>query len=253
MITVLSPAKSLNFDKQDLIDKSTDINFPKKTNELVKVLKNFSAKEIGDLMSISANLSDLNFERYQEFSKKYTSENAKQAILAFTGDVYKGLEAEKFDKKDFDFAQDHVRILSGLYGVIKPLDLIQPYRLEMGTKLEVSEDAKNLYEFWSETNTKLLNKELNGEMLINLASNEYFKSVNVKDLKSDVLNVDFKENKNGKYKIIAFYAKVARGYMTNYIVKNKINKPEDLRGFDYDGYSFNESLSKENNFVFTRG
>ena len=204
-------------------------------------------------MSLSASLSDLNYERYQNFSEDYTKENAKQAILAFTGDVYRGLEANDFKEKDFDFAQDHVRILSGLYGLIRPLDLIQPYRLEMGTKFEVSAKAKNLYAFWKEKITAQLNEDLGGDLLINLASNEYFKAVDTKKLNSDVLTLNFKDNKNGQYKAIMTYAKLARGYMTNYIVKNKIDKVDDLRGFDYEGYVFNNDLSSDLDWTFTRG
>lgn len=252
MILVLSPSKSLNYDKQSVTDKFTHIAFPNKTDKLAKKLKKLSAKKIGDLMGISANLSDLNYERFQQFSNEFNEKNAKQAILAFTGDVYRGLEAEKFTKEDLDFAQNHVRILSGLYGLVKPLDLIQPYRLEMGTSLEVSAKEKNLYEFWKNDITKKLNEELAGETLINLASNEYFKSVDTKKLKSKVLTIKFKEEKDGKYKTIAIYAKVARGYMANYIVKNRIDSIEELKGFDYDNYSFNEDLSSDWEFVFTR-
>lgn len=252
MILVLSPSKSLNYDKQNITDKFTHIEFPDKTEKLAKKLKKFSAKEIGDLMSISAKLSDLNFERFQEFSNDFNETNAKQAVLAFTGDVYRGLDAENFNKKELDFAQKHIRILSGLYGLIKPLDLIQPYRLEMGTSLEISAKEKNLYEFWKTDITNKLNKELEGEVLINLASNEYFKSIDTKKLKSKILTINFKEEKGDKFKIIAIYAKVARGYMANYIVKNKIDSLNDLKGFDYDNYSFNEELSSEWEYIFTR-
>ncbi len=253
MITVLSPAKSLNFDDQTLVDKHSQIAFPNKTEQLVNKLKKLSAKKLGELMKLSPALSDLNYERYQEFSKEFNNDNAKQAILAFTGAVYQGIKADGFDKKDFDFAQEHVRILSGLYGVLKPLDLIQPYRLEMGTKLPVSAKQKNLYAFWKETTTQYLNDELKGDVLINLASNEYFKSIDIKSLNSDVLTLNFKDNKNGVYKTIMTYAKTARGYMTNYIVKNKINAVEDLRGFDYEGYVFNNDLSSDLDWTFTRG
>ncbi len=204
-------------------------------------------------MSISASLSDLNYQRYQDFSEDYNTQNSKQAILAFTGDVYRGLEATSFTEKEFEYAQDNIRILSGLYGLIRPLDLIQPYRLEMGTKLQVTPKVKNLYEFWNDKITSELNTALDGDVLVNLASNEYFKSVDIKKLKSDVLTIDFKDNKNGKYKTIAIYAKLARGYMTNYMVKNKINSVDELRGFDYEGYAFNNELSQDLNWVFTRG
>lgn len=253
MITVLSPAKSLNFEPQNLIKKSTSIDFPDKTQVLVKKLKRLSSKKIGNLMSLSPKLSDLNYERYQSFSESYDLKNAKQAILSFTGDVYRGLNADDFNEKDFDFAQNHVRILSGLYGLIKPLDLIQPYRLEMGTKFEVNAKTKNLYGFWKETVTAQLNEKLKGEILINLASNEYFKAVDVKKLNSDVLTINFKDNKNGQYKSIMTYAKLARGYMTNFIVKNKIDDLDALKAFDYEGYIFNQEMSKDLDWTFTRG
>jgi cytoplasmic iron level regulating protein YaaA (DUF328/UPF0246 family) len=252
MILVLSPSKSLNYDKQIITDKFTEIDFPEKTEKLVKKLKKFNPKEIGNLMSISAKLSDLNYERFQTFSNDFNNINSKQAIFAFTGDVYRGLDAENFNQEDLDFAQRHVRILSGLYGLIKPLDLTQPYRLEMGTSLEISAKEKNLYAFWKTEITKKLNEELKGDVLINLASNEYFKSIDTKQLKSKILIINFKENKGDKFKIVAIYAKVARGYMANYIVKNKIDSIEHLKGFDYDNYSFNEELSSEWEFVFTR-
>ena len=253
MIAILSPAKSLDFDTPSKTKSYTNIIFEDETNRLVKKLKKLSAKKIGDLMSISASLSDLNYQRYQGFSEDYTTQNSKQAILAFTGDVYRGLEATSFTEKEFEFAQNHLRILSGLYGLIRPLDLIQPYRLEMGTKFQVTSNVKNLYQFWKDKITSELNTTLNGDVLINLASNEYFKSIDVKKLNSDVLTIDFKDNKNGQYKTIMTYAKLARGYMTNYMVKNKISKVDELRGFDYEGYSFNNELSQDLNWVFTRG
>jgi len=253
MITVLSPAKSLDFESQSPISKHTALTFSKETQTLVKKLKKLSAKKIGNLMNLSTNLSDLNYERYQSFSEDYSTDNSKQAILAFTGDVYRGLDAKSFNEADFDFAQDHVRILSGLYGLARPLDYIQPYRLEMGTKFEVSAKAKNLYGFWKDKVTSQLNKDLDGDLLVNLASNEYFKAVDTKSLKSDVLTLNFKDNKNGQYKAIMTYAKLARGYMTNYIVKNKIDKVDDLRGFDYEGYVFNNDLSSYLDWTFTRG
>lgn len=253
MITVLSPAKSLNFEKQHLIEEYTSVEFPKEIVNLTKKLKKLTPKKIGNLMSISPALCDLNYERFQQFSEDFTEENAKQAILAFTGDVYRGLEAETFNKKDFEFAQENIRILSGLYGVLKPLDLMQPYRLEMGTNFEVSPKVKNLYAYWQDKVTKKLNEELSGETLINLASNEYFKVVDQKKLKSDVLTLNFKDFKNGQYKAIMTYAKLARGYMARFIVKNKIADLESLKAFDYEGYQFNPSLSSDLDWTFTRG
>jgi len=204
-------------------------------------------------MKVSANISDLNFERFQKFSNNFTTKNSMQAVLAFSGDAFRGLDARSFDSKDFEFAQENLRILSGLYGILKPLDLIQPYRLEMGSKIHISTKEKNLYSFWKETSTNFLNKEMNGELLINLASNEYFKSIDLKQLKSDVLTINFKDLKNGEYKTIMTYAKFARGLMSKYIIKNKISDPEEIRGFDYENYTFNNQFSTEKEWLFTRG
>ena len=250
---ILSPAKSLNFDKQSVITESSSISFPDKTEKIMKKLKKLSAKKIGELMKVSANISDLNYERFQNFSTEFTEENAKQAMLAFDGPAYKALDALTFDTKDIAFAQDNLRILSGLYGVLKPLDLIQPYRLEMSTRIEISAKEKNLYEVWKETSTAKMNEELNGSVLVNLASNEYFKSLDTKKLNGDLLTVGFKDFKNGQYKTIMTYAKFARGLMSRYIIKNKITNSDDLRGFDYENYVFNNELSSDSDMIFTRG
>ena len=250
---ILSPAKSMNFDKQTIISSHTAISFPEKTEKIMKELKKLSAKKIGDLMSVSAAISDLNFGRFQEFSNEFTENNAKQAILAFTGDAYRGMDAASFSKDEFEYAQNHLRILSGLYGLLKPLDLIQPYRLEMGTKIEISKKEKNLYSVWKETNTNKLSEELKGDYLVNLASNEYFKSIDLKNLDGKLLNIGFKDFKNGEYKTIMTYAKFARGLMSRYIIKNQLIDIEGIKGFDYENYSFNTSLSSENEWLFTRG
>jgi cytoplasmic iron level regulating protein YaaA (DUF328/UPF0246 family) len=255
MIAILSPAKSLDFEKQFNL-RDTKTRFNEESNQLIEVLKIRSEKEIQDLMSISENLAELNVERYNNF-KKRTPKHAKQAILAFQGDVYQGLKAEDFTHEEHDYAQQHIRILSGLYGLLRPLDLIQPYRLEMGTKLE-TDKGNNLYDFWGDKITKELKKDLKSQgdnILINLASNEYFKSVNKKDLKKDfqIIDIEFKDFKNGKYKIISFFAKKARGLMSRFIVKNQITKAEDLKGFDLDGYSFDAEESTNVKFVFKRG
>lgn len=250
---ILSPAKSLNFDKQSVVTDYSSISFPDKTEKIMKKLKKLSAKQIGELMKVSANISDLNFERFQSFSTEFTEENAKQAVLAFDGPAYKAMDALTFDKADFTFAQENLRILSGLYGVLKPLDLIQPYRLEMSTRIAISAKEKNLYEVWKETSTAKLNEELNGGVLINLASNEYFKSLDTKKLNGDLLTIGFKDFKNGQYKTIMTYAKSARGLMSRYIIKNKITNSDDLRGFDYENYVFNNDLSTDNEMMFTRG
>ena len=205
-------------------------------------------------MNISIKLAELNFERYTRWSLPLNEDNAKQAILAFNGHAYSGLKADNFNENDFDFAQKHLRILSGLYGILKPLDLILPYRLEMGTKLE-NPKGKNLYQFWDELITTELNKDiLNSEnnILINLASDEYYKAIKINKLNANVIKPVFKENKNGNYKVISVYAKKARGLMTRFIIKNKLTNPSDIKAFNTEGYSFNNNFSDKNTFVFTR-
>ena len=203
-------------------------------------------------MKISKDLSQLNYERNQEWEMPFTKHNARPAIYAFNGDVYRGLDAYTIPKNKIDHLQDTVRMLSGLYGVLKPLDLMQPYRLEMGTKLSIGEN-KNLYEFWKQDITKALNAELeDDELFINLASVEYFKAVDTKALKVPVINIDFKELKNGAYKTIGIYAKLARGLMTRYIIDENAKTMDDLKAFDIDNYRFHEQLSEENRLVFTR-
>lgn len=253
MILLISPAKTLDFDAIDEKEYTTPV-FLKETKKLVKVLKTKSATDIKTLMKVSDKIADLNVVRYKSFKTPFTPANAKQAMYAFRGDVYTGLDADSFNKSQVKFAQKHLRILSGLYGVLKPLDLMQPYRLEMGTKL-ANANGKNLYEFWDDKITKVINKDLKAtgsKAIINLASNEYFKSVNAKELKGDLYNIAFKEEKNGQFKIVAFFAKKARGMMCHYIIKNKIKNPKHLIGFDYDNYVFNEDLSSERELVFTR-
>jgi cytoplasmic iron level regulating protein YaaA (DUF328/UPF0246 family) len=205
-------------------------------------------------MGISDKLGVLNYDRYQEWSTPFTEDNAKQAVLAFNGDVYTGLDANSFKADEFKFAQKHLRILSGLYGLLKPLDLMQPYRLEMGTKF-ANQRGKDLYQFWGETITEALNKQLKSvksDVLVNLASNEYFKSVKPKLLNAEVITPVFKDWKGDKYKIISFYAKKARGLMAAYIIKNKLTDVEAIKGFDYEGYCFNEGMSSAKEWVFTR-
>jgi len=252
MKLVLSPAKSLNFESELPTDKFTESRFLSEAERLNKLLKRKSAKSLSKLMSISENLGQLNYERNQKFSLPFTHENSRPAMYAFDGDVYRGLDAYSIDTKKIDFVQNSVRILSGLYGILRPLDLIQPYRLEMGTKFKVGV-KKNLYEFWQKKITQSLNDELeDGELFLNLASQEYFKAVDIKTLKIPVITVNFKQLKDGKYKNIAIFAKQARGMMTRYIIDNKSHTIEDIKGFNYDGYSFSEDLSIESNFVFTR-
>jgi len=252
MIAVVSPAKSLDFEKQVDFDSTSPL-FQKEAIKLVEELKDKSENEVQNLMSISEKLASLNVERYHNFTKKEDPKHAKQALFAFQGDVYQGLDAESLDKKGVKYAQDHLRILSGLYGVLRPLDLIQPYRLEMGTKLNVN-GYDNLYEFWGEKIAKQLNKDIGKiKTLVNLASKEYFKSVDKKILDADVLDIRFEDFKNGKYKIISFYAKKARGLMFRYMIDNQCTKSADLKGFDYDGYEYTEAESSDNQLVFRRG
>lgn len=203
-------------------------------------------------MSISDDLAQLNYQRNQEWQLPFTKDNARPAVYAFNGDVYRGLDVYTLDTKNIDKLQDTVRILSGLYGVLKPLDLIQPYRLEMGTKLSIGKN-KNLYEFWKKKVTKALNEELeDNELFLNLASNEYFKAIDSKTLKVPVIEIDFKELKNGDYKTIGIYAKLARGLMARYIIDTNAKTLEDIKGFNLENYRFHEQLSKENRLVFTR-
>ena len=252
MKLVLSPAKSLDFETQLPTDKATQPEFIKQAERLNKELKKKSVKALSELMKISKDLSQLNYERNQEWEMPFTKHNARPAIYAFNGDVYRGLDAYTIPKNKIDHLQDTVRMLSGLYGVLKPLDLMQPYRLEMGTKLSLGKN-KNLYEFWKQDITKALNAELeDDELFINLASVEYFKAVDTKALKVPVINIDFKELKNGAYKTIGIYAKLARGLMTRYIIDENAKTMDDLKAFDIENYRFHEQLSEENRLVFTR-
>ncbi|MGB0431700.1 MAG: peroxide stress protein YaaA, partial [Bacteroidia bacterium] len=225
-----------------------------KSEKIVNKLKKMSAKKIGDLMSISKDLSKLNQERFLNWDTNFTIQNGKPAIQAFKGDVYLGLNVQSFTQEDIGFANNHLRILSGLHGVLKPLDLIKPYRLEMGTKLPVLR-KKNLYEFWQPEVTERLNGFLNDletEYLINLASDEYFNVIDTSKLKATIIKPSFKDYKNGKYKVLSFFAKKARGTMSAFIIKNRITKPDDIKGFNEDGYLFNQELSNNTEWVFTR-
>lgn len=252
MKLVLSPAKSLDFETKLPTEIATQPIFLSQSERLNKVLKKQSVKALSELMSISKNLSQLNYERNQEWEVPFTKTNARPAIYAFNGDVYRSLDAYTIPTDKIEKVQDTVRILSGLYGVLKPLDLIQPYRLEMGTKLKVG-SSKNLYEFWKKDIAKALNDELeNDELLLNLASNEYFKAIDTKALKVPVVNVDFKELKDGAYKTIGIYAKLARGLMTRFVIDTNANTIEDIKGFDLENYRLHDELSEDNNLVFTR-
>lgn len=252
MKIVISPAKSLNYDKELPTTKYTEPLFLKESRIIQKELKQKSPKELSSLMSISDKLANLNWQRNKDWKTPFTTENARPAVYTFDGDVYTGLDAYTIPTDKLDLLQNQLRILSGLYGILKPLDLMQAYRLEMGTKLPIGE-SNNLYGFWKENITKSLNKELEeGELFVNLASNEYFSAVDVKALKVAVITPDFKDYKDGKLKIISFYAKKARGMMVRYIIDTEAKTIEDLKGFNYDGYQFDANLSKDNHLVFTR-
>lgn len=253
MKIVISPAKSLNFESELPTPLATEACFLSEAERLNKLLKKKSARSLSKLMGISDNLGQLNYERNQEWSLPFSSENARPSVFAFGGDVYRGLDVYTLPKKKLDTLQDTLRIISGLYGILKPLDLIQPYRLEMGTRFPVGV-KKNLYEFWKPKIAKALNDEMvDGELFINLASSEYFKAIDTKTLKVPVIDLVFKDLKNGEYKTIMTYAKLARGYMTRYIVDTNAKTIDDIKGFDYEGYGFSEALSqKENELVFIR-
>ena len=252
MKLVLSPAKSLDFETELPINKNSEPLFLKQSERLNTILKKKSAKSLSKLMSISDALGQLNYERNQSWTLPFTADNSRPAVYAFNGDVYRGLDAYTIPKDKIETLQNTVRILSGLYGLLKPIDLIQPYRLEMGTKLAVG-TKKNLYEFWKKDITDALNQELEeDELFLNLASNEYFKAIDKKALKVPVVTANFKDFKNGEYKMISFYAKAARGLMARYIVDNNAKTIEDLKGFNYEGYGYSEPMSSENDLVFIR-
>ncbi len=253
MLMVISPAKTLDYESPLATERYTQPDFLDDACELVDQLKELEPHQISNLMSISDKLGQLNAERFQNWHTPFTLENARQAVLAFKGDVYTGLDAESFSEQDFEFAQNHLRMLSGLYGVLKPLDLMQPYRLEMGTRFE-NKRGKDLYEFWGSKITEEINRLLAADdgVLVNLASNEYFKSVKKKELDGRLVTPQFKDWKNGQYKMISFYAKKARGLMCRYAIQNRITQANDLKGFNLEGYYFSEDQSDNNNWVFLR-
>ena len=252
MKIVVSPAKSLNFESPLPIQNYTESLFLKDAETIQKTLKKKKPKQLMELMDISEKLADLNWERNQNWSLPFTPENARPAVFAFDGDVYTGLDAYTIPTDKFPLLEDKLRILSGLYGILKPLDLMQPYRLEMGTSLPIG-TKKNLYEFWKKKVTASLNSELQkDELFINLASNEYFSAVDTKTLKVPVITPEFKDYKDGKLKMISFFAKKARGLMVRYIIDTNAETIEDLKQFNYDGYAFDANLSKGTTLVFTR-
>lgn len=254
MLIVISPAKNLaettplpkiTPSQPELLDQA---------EQLIQRLKPLAPHELSALMGISDALGQLNYDRYQAWQRPFTTDNARPAVLTFNGDVYQGLNAAAFKARDFTFAQKHLRILSGLYGVLRPLDLMQPYRLEMGTRLNNAQ-GKDLYAFWGNTITEALNRQVaksGAQQLVNLASNEYFKAVRKSKLAVPVVTPVFKEQKNGQYKVISFYAKKARGQMSAYIIKNRLTSAEQLREFDWENYQYNPAMSAEHQPVFTR-
>jgi len=252
MKIILSPAKSLNFEKELPINDFSQCSFLSKSLIINSVLKQKSPKELSKLMSISDKLAELNYLRNQEWGLPFSTENARPAIFAFDGDVYSGLDAYTISEDKLNKLQEKLRILSGLYGVLKPLDLIQAYRLEMGTNLSI-EKSKNLYDFWKNTITESLNNELlNDELFVNLASKEYADAIDFKQLKGRHIHIEFKDYKNGKLKIISFFAKKARGLMVRYIIEKNCQTIDDIKNFDYQDYYFDDSLSDKNKLVFTR-
>ncbi|PLX03401.1 MAG: peroxide stress protein YaaA [Marinilabiliales bacterium] len=251
---ILSPAKTLNFEAQNQTKNYSSPIYISEANEIAKELKKFSPDDLQKLMSISPKLAELNAKRFLSWKTKPEISTTKQALLAFQGEVYNGMKAENFTASDLDYAQNNLRILSGMYGVLKPLDLIQAYRLEMGTKLSVS-NKKNLYLFWQEKITDEILKELENsslQCLINIASNEYYKTINKKKLTKPVITPVFKEERNGTYKVITIYAKKARGMMASFIIKNKLSNKEDIKAFSDEGYFYNSELSTTSEWVFTR-
>ena len=254
MLLVISPAKTMDFDTPANTAIASKPMMLKDSAILIDRMREFAPDDLVNLMGVSKKIAELNTQRFMNWRVPFTKKNAKQALLAFKGDVYTGLSAETFTEDDLEFAQQHLRILSGLYGVLRPLDLIQPYRLEMGTKL-VNEKGKNLYEFWDKKPTQALNKQLtslNSSTIINLASSEYFNAVDKSALKANIVTPVFKDYKNGKYKIISFYAKKARGLMSAYIIKNKLQEPSEIKKFNVDGYYFEPQGSTKNEWLFLR-
>ena len=252
MKLILSPAKSLDLESKVPTNESTESCFLAEAERLNKMLKKKSARSLSKLMSISPSLGQLNYERNQEWHLPFTKDNARQAVYAFSGDVYRALDVYTLPQEKIEKLQDTVRIISGLYGVLKPLDLMQPYRLEMGTKMKVGRN-KNLYEFWRKKVTQAFNDELkDDELFLNLASNEYFKAIDRKVLKVPVITAVFKDFKNGEYKSIMTFAKLARGYMTRFIIDTNANTIEDIKKFNYEGYGYDNNMSTETELVFTR-
>lgn len=254
MLILISPAKKLDFENTASIDNYTNPLFLDDTQYLINVLRKKSVSDVAKLMKLSDKLAKLNVARYASFNLPFSLQNAKQAIFAFKGDVYATMQASTFTNEQINFAQTHLAILSGLYGLLRPLDLMQPYRLEMGTRL-ATESGKNLYEFWDVRITQAINEALTkteSRILINLASDEYFKSVKKDHLDADIITPQFKDLKDGQYKVVGILAKRARGLMSRYIIENEITNEHDIKKFDWQGYQYRDDLSTEKEWVFTR-
>jgi cytoplasmic iron level regulating protein YaaA (DUF328/UPF0246 family) len=254
MLTVISPAKTLDFESPALTDEFSQPAHLNQSRKLMRHLRQYSSSDLSRLMGVSSAIADLNVERNRRWKTPFKPENAKQALYAFRGDVYIGLDADSMNADNIQFAQKHLRMLSGLYGLLRPLDLMQPYRLEMGARL-ATEQASNLYQFWDMRITKALNSELkasDSNVLLNLASNEYFKAIKPKSVRGKIITPVFKDFHQDKYQMIGFFAKKARGMMARHIIDEKINEVEDIKHFDREGYTYNPSLSNEVEWVFTR-
>lgn len=254
MFIVISPAKTLDYDTPPHTNQYSQPEYLEHSQQLINRARRYSALDIAEVMSVSTKIAELNFDRFEQWHTPFTPDNAKQAVLAFKGDVYTGLDAQTLTEADLQFAQAHLRILSGLYGLLRPLDLMQAYRMEMGRKID-TDRGKNLYEFWGELITDGINQQLKqsgSDYLINLASNEYFKSVKTKLVEGEIITPEFKDWKNGAYKMMGVYAKKARGQLSRFIIQNQLDDVEGIKAFNVDGYAFNEEMSKGNTWVFTR-
>ncbi len=254
MLLVISPAKTLDYSTPATTDRYTQPDYLDESQRLIDRVRSYSALDIAEIMKVSMKIAELNVERFAQWQRPFTPDNAKQAVLAFKGDVYSGLDAASFSEDDFAFAQEHLRILSGLYGLLRPLDLMQPYRLEMGRRID-NERGKNLYEFWGDAITEGLNRALaalGSRYLINLASTEYFKAVKPALLQGEIITPEFKDYKNGQYKVMGVYAKRARGMLSRYVIENRVTDPEAMKAFAQDGYAYNESMSSASHWVFAR-
>ncbi len=254
MLALISPAKTLDYTTALPTDTHTQPRLLEQSQQLIDVCRKLSATEIASLMTVSEKIANLNVERFRDWNAEFNFSNARQALFAFKGDVYTGLDAYHLKDQDIDFAQQHLRMLSGLYGLLRPLDLMMPYRLEMGTKLKNSR-GNNLYEFWGSIITDQINQdlaEIDAKLLVNLASDEYYKSVNEKNIQAEIIKPVFLDQKNGKYKVISFYAKKARGLMARYLIENKLSQVEQLKAFDSEGYYFDAESSSDKELVFKR-